>query len=110
MGEPLEGHELVRREEIRANPPDILLTNYKQLEFLLDRKLDRTLFTNGRGIQVNYSPNDIYRAIREFRPKLMDSVQMVRGVWWFVACWLATIKSEPQRFRSCFSLGKFRFS
>lgn len=49
LGEPLEGHELVRREDIRANPPDILLTNYKQLEFLLVRKSDRALFTNALG-------------------------------------------------------------
>ncbi|HXF94288.1 MAG TPA: DEAD/DEAH box helicase [Nitrospiraceae bacterium] len=45
LGEPLAGHELTRREEIRRNPPDILLTNYKQLEFLLVRKADRSLFT-----------------------------------------------------------------
>lgn len=45
LGDPLAGHELVRREDIRRNPPDILLTNYKQLEFLLVRKADRSLFT-----------------------------------------------------------------
>lgn len=45
LGEPLAGYELTRREEIRRNPPDILLTNYKQLEFLLVRKVDRSLFT-----------------------------------------------------------------
>jgi DEAD/DEAH box helicase len=45
LGEPLTGHELTRREEIRRNPPDVLLTNYKQLEFLLVRKADRPLFT-----------------------------------------------------------------
>ncbi len=44
LGEPLAGHELTRREEIRRTPPDILLTNYKQLEFLLVRKADRSLF------------------------------------------------------------------
>ncbi|MEW6246510.1 MAG: DEAD/DEAH box helicase [Nitrospirota bacterium] len=45
LGEPLARHELTRREDIRHNPPDILLTNYKQLEFLLVRKADRSLFT-----------------------------------------------------------------
>ncbi|MGH9575974.1 MAG: DEAD/DEAH box helicase, partial [Terriglobales bacterium] len=45
LGAPVEGNELVRREEIRNNPPDIILTNYKQLEFLLVRKSDRVLFT-----------------------------------------------------------------
>jgi hypothetical protein len=45
IGEPLAGHELTQRDEIRKNPPDILLTNYKQLEFLLVRKSDRALFT-----------------------------------------------------------------
>jgi hypothetical protein len=33
------------RQAIRSDPPDILLTNYKQLEFLLVRKDDRALFT-----------------------------------------------------------------
>jgi hypothetical protein len=46
LGEPLAGHELTRREEIRRNPPDVLLTNYKQLEFLLVRKADRVLFSS----------------------------------------------------------------
>lgn len=46
LGLPLEGHELVKREDIRRTPPDIILTNYKQLEFLLIRKADRALFSS----------------------------------------------------------------
>lgn len=46
LGAPLDGHELVRREDIRQAPPDIILTNYKQLEFLLIRKADRAIFTD----------------------------------------------------------------
>src|SRR3990172_2587174 len=38
--------ERLTRSAIRANPPDILLTNYKQLEFLLVRAADRLLFTS----------------------------------------------------------------
>ncbi len=45
LGEPLAGHELTQREDIRAAPPDLILTNYKQLEFLLIRRADRPLFT-----------------------------------------------------------------
>jgi hypothetical protein len=37
--------ERLTRAQIRQNPPDILLTNYKQLEFLLVRAEDRILFT-----------------------------------------------------------------
>lgn len=37
--------ERVNRGQIRADPPDILLTNYKMLEYLLVRKEDRHLFT-----------------------------------------------------------------
>ncbi len=36
--------ELWSREEIRNNPPDILMTNYVQLEYLLTRGEDRQLF------------------------------------------------------------------
>lgn len=45
LGEIVEGNELYKRDEIRANPPDMLLTNYKELEFMLVRKDDRALFT-----------------------------------------------------------------
>jgi len=45
LGAPLSGHELIQRDEIRRTPPDIILTNYKQLEFLLIRQADRRLFT-----------------------------------------------------------------
>ncbi len=37
--------ERVTRDDIRRRPPDILLTNFKQLEFLLVRRTDRALFT-----------------------------------------------------------------
>ena len=40
--------ELVLREEIRDNPPHILLTNYSMLEYLLIRPYDSPLFDNGR--------------------------------------------------------------
>ncbi len=42
--EPAETERLTRAQ-IQRDPPDILLTNYKQLEFLLVRKEDRGLFT-----------------------------------------------------------------
>lgn len=41
--------ELVFREEMRANPPHILLTNYSMLEYLLIRPDDSPLFDNDRG-------------------------------------------------------------
>ncbi|MDH7513501.1 MAG: DEAD/DEAH box helicase [Clostridiales bacterium] len=37
--------ERTTRAAIRQRPPDIILTNYKQLEFLLVRRKDRALFT-----------------------------------------------------------------
>jgi len=42
--EPAENERLTRGA-IRRDPPDIILTNYKQLEFLLVRREDRGLFT-----------------------------------------------------------------
>jgi ATP-dependent helicase YprA (DUF1998 family) len=41
--------ELVTREEMRATPPDILLTNYSMLEYLLIRPDDSELFDGQRG-------------------------------------------------------------
>lgn len=39
-------NELLSREEIRKNPPNILLTNYSMLEYLLLRPEDASLFGN----------------------------------------------------------------
>ncbi|MCX7974133.1 MAG: DEAD/DEAH box helicase [Candidatus Aminicenantes bacterium] len=44
LKEPPAEYERTTREAIRQNPPDIILTNYKQLEFLLIREADRKLF------------------------------------------------------------------
>lgn len=44
-----EEGELVLRREMREHPPDILLTNYSMLEYLLLRPKDSLLFDNGRG-------------------------------------------------------------
>lgn len=41
--EPAETERLTR-DAVRSKPPDLLLTNYKQLEFLLVRRADRDLF------------------------------------------------------------------
>jgi ATP-dependent helicase YprA (DUF1998 family) len=41
--------ELILREEMRENPPDILLTNYSMLEYLLLRPKETPLFDDGRG-------------------------------------------------------------
>ena len=41
--------ELVMRKEMRASPPNILLTNYSMLEYLLIRPDDSPLFDNGIG-------------------------------------------------------------
>jgi ATP-dependent helicase YprA (DUF1998 family) len=41
-------YQLLTREEIRNNPPDILITNYMQLEYLLLRKKDSSIFQNNK--------------------------------------------------------------
>jgi superfamily II DNA/RNA helicase len=41
---PVSDAEVLSREEIRQNPPDLLMTNYVQLELLLTRGEDRYLF------------------------------------------------------------------
>jgi DEAD/DEAH box helicase/Domain of unknown function (DUF1998)/Helicase conserved C-terminal domain len=43
-GEPILANELLSREEMRAKPPHILLTNYAMLEYLLLRPQDMDLF------------------------------------------------------------------
>lgn len=43
--------EVLSRQEIQQNPPDILMTNYVMLELLLTRFEDRTLFANPEVLQ-----------------------------------------------------------
>lgn len=43
-GQILSPNEMISREEIRKNPPNILLTNYSMLEYLLLRPKDAPLF------------------------------------------------------------------
>ena len=67
--EPAETERL-RRADIRRNPPDILLTNYKQLDFLLVRKIDRDLFT------------------RSLRYLVLDEIHSYRGALATEIAWL----------------------
>jgi ATP-dependent helicase YprA (DUF1998 family)/ribosomal protein L40E len=47
IGEPMLPNELLSREEMRATPPHLLLTNYAMLEYLLLRPRDMDLFATG---------------------------------------------------------------
>lgn len=48
-GEPMLPNELLSRERMRKTPPNILLTNYAMLEYLLLRPLDMELFDDSSG-------------------------------------------------------------
>ncbi|MEV5828485.1 DEAD/DEAH box helicase [Spirillospora sp. NPDC052242] len=48
-GEPLLPNELLSREQMRAAPPHLLLTNYAMLEYLLLRPADMDLFEGEHG-------------------------------------------------------------
>ncbi|GBD36077.1 DEAD-box ATP-dependent RNA helicase CshA [bacterium HR36] len=67
--EPVETERLTRGD-IRRNPPDILLTNYKQLDFLLVRKADRHMFT------------------RALRYLVLDEIHSYRGALATEIAWL----------------------
>ncbi|MGW5188919.1 DEAD/DEAH box helicase [Kribbella sp. NPDC004138] len=47
IGEPMLPNELLSRQEMRATPPHVLLTNFAMLEYLLLRPLDMDLFAVG---------------------------------------------------------------
>jgi ATP-dependent helicase YprA (DUF1998 family) len=47
IGEPMLPNEILSRQEMRACPPHLLLTNYAMLEYLLLRPLDMDLFATG---------------------------------------------------------------
>lgn len=47
IDEPILPNELLSRDEMRESPPNILLTNYAMLEYLLLRPEDTSLFSRG---------------------------------------------------------------
>lgn len=53
-GEPRLSNELLSREEMRARPPHLLLTNYAMLEYLLLRPRDMDLFDGPHAGQWRY--------------------------------------------------------
>lgn len=74
--EPAETERLTRAE-IRRNPPDIILTNYKQLDFLLVRKADRHMFT------------------RSLRYLVLDEIHSYRGALATeIACLIRRLKAQ----------------
>jgi superfamily II DNA or RNA helicase/rRNA maturation protein Nop10 len=50
--------EVLSRDEIQANPPDILMTNYVMLELLLTRFEDRALFPEDKKGQLKFAVLD----------------------------------------------------
>ena len=45
---------ITSRDEMRKNPPDILLTNYKMLDYLVMRPADNGLWDNGAPDVLKY--------------------------------------------------------
>ncbi len=76
--EPAET-ERQTRAQIRRDPPDILLTNYKQMEFLLVREEDRALFSSS------------------LRYLVLDELHSYRGALATeIACLIRRLKSSAQ--------------
>lgn len=77
LGENPAETERLTRAAIRADPPDLLLTNYKQLEFLLVRRDDRRLFT------------------RSLRYLVLDEIHSYRGALATeIACLIRRLKAH----------------
>ncbi len=65
VAEPAAPGELLTREQMQATPPDILITNYSMLEYLLIRPKDSVLFDHGRS--------------RHWRFLVLDEAHQYRG-------------------------------
>ena len=57
-----DGSELLYRWDMQATPPDILITNYSMLEYMLLRGVDEGIFTNTRD-WLESSPNHIFTIV-----------------------------------------------
>lgn len=79
LGDPVEGNEVIERDRIRKEPPDIILTNYKELEFMLIRKADRPIFTSS------------------LRYLILDEIHTYRGALATeIACLIRRLKSRAE--------------
>ncbi len=77
LGEEPAETERMTRAAIRTSPPDLLLTNYKQLEFLLVRREDRRLFA------------------RSLRYLVLDEIHSYRGALATeIACLIRRLKAH----------------
>ena len=51
---PLSANELISREQMRVNPPNILITNYAMLEYMLLRPGDNIIFSEENADKWQY--------------------------------------------------------
>jgi hypothetical protein len=64
--------ELLTRHEIQMNPPDLLVTNYSMLEYMLLRPIERSIFRKTRDWLASDSRNQFLL--------ILDEAHMYRGV------------------------------
>jgi len=65
-------YQKLTRKQIRENPPDILITNYVQLEHLLLRKKDEKLFSNGQVKFIVFDEIHAYKGARGIDVALLN--------------------------------------
>lgn len=63
--------ELITRHEVQAAPPDLLVTNYSMLEYMLMRPIERTIFDATRNFLFN-NPNEKFFVV-------LDEAHLYRG-------------------------------
>ena len=63
--------ELLTRHEVHANPPDVLITNYSMLEYMLMRPLERPVFDRTRE-WLNDNPSERFLLV-------LDEAHLYRG-------------------------------
>ena len=63
--------ELLTRHEVQAAPPDLLVTNYSMLEYMLMRPIERTVFDTTRAF-LDKNPNEKFLVV-------LDEAHLYRG-------------------------------
>jgi ATP-dependent helicase YprA (DUF1998 family) len=63
--------ELLTRHEVQANPPDLLVTNYSMLEYMLMRPIERSIFDRTRE-WLERNPNEKFLVV-------LDEAHLYRG-------------------------------
>jgi len=110
-------YQLLTREKIRENPPDILITNYVQLEHLLLRKKDEKIFSDGQIKFIVFDEIHAYSGARGIDVALLNRRLLSRlrkygnpqPIYIGTSATISTLKNAKERKKKIAEFARYMF-